>query len=84
MATTVDVPIITVLINALVVPPTYKLPPIPTPPATTNEPVLVEVAGVVLVMLTLFGIVPPVNPDPAVILPVLTQVAVLPADICST
>ena len=40
---------LTVILVAVIVPPTYKFPPIPTPPTTCNAPLLVEVAGVVLV-----------------------------------
>ena len=35
-----------VIVPALTLPPTYKLPPIPTPPVTTNAPVVVLVADV--------------------------------------
>ena len=34
----------------LIVPPTYKEPPTPTPPATCNAPVLVEIDTVVFVI----------------------------------
>ena len=36
---------------ATISPPTYKLPPIPTPPETVNAPLFVEVALVLLVIL---------------------------------
>ena len=35
---------------AVIVPPTNKFPAMPAPPATTNAPVLVDVAEVVLLM----------------------------------
>ena len=34
-------------------PPTYKSPPMPVPPATTNAPLLVDVEVVVFVILTI-------------------------------
>jgi hypothetical protein len=36
--------------NVLVDPPTFKLPPIPTPPITVNAPVLVDVDDVVVLI----------------------------------
>ena len=39
--------------SACNVPPTHKLPPIPTPPATTKAPLLVLVETVVFVKLTI-------------------------------
>ena len=53
-----------VTIFAVIVPPTYKLPPIPTPPATTNAPVVVDVDTVELVTLIALVTVPPINVVP--------------------
>ena len=39
--------VIVPLIDPNIVPPTYKLPPIPTPPTTCNAPVAVDVAEAV-------------------------------------
>ena len=47
----------TLVINTLPtttkLPPTYRFPPMPTPPGTTNAPVVVLVEGVVFVMFKL-------------------------------
>ena len=45
---------------AVIVPPTNKLPPIPTPPVTVNAPVLVLVVAVLLLILTVL-VVEPLN-----------------------
>jgi hypothetical protein len=51
---------------ATILPPTYKLPPIPTPPATVNAPVVVLVAGVVLTLVSPFTYKLPPIPTPPV------------------
>jgi hypothetical protein len=52
--------------SATISPPTYKLPPIPTPPDTTNAPVLVEIDVVVLLIKTVDVVAPENAPvDPA-------------------
>jgi hypothetical protein len=58
--------VITPLIVPLIDPPTYKLPPIPTPPDTTNAPVSV-LADVVVLLTKIVEVVVPVNDpeDPA-------------------
>jgi hypothetical protein len=40
-------------------PPTYKLPPMPTPPVTVNAPVALDVAAVVVVIDTALFVVAP-------------------------
>ena len=55
-----------------ILPPRYKLPPIPTPPATVNAPVIVDVALVVpgIDILVAVKVVPlNVNPLPNVVVP---------------
>lgn len=49
VVTSVVVTVVNSMVNfyAIISPPTYKLPPIPTPPATINAPVCVDVAVVV-------------------------------------
>ena len=49
VCTNVVVTVVSSMVNLLatMLPPTYKSPPIPTPPATCNAPVLVDVAIVV-------------------------------------
>ena len=47
---------------AVIVPPTYKLPPIPTPPNTVSAPVDVLVELVELLILTVLVVVPEKNP----------------------
>ena len=59
--------------SATISPPTYKLPPIPTPPRTCNAPVIVELASAVFVTVNLldtavYPVVEPIViavPDPA-------------------
>ena len=43
----------------MISPPTYKLPPIPTPPITCRAPVTVEVAAAVFVILMTLVVVEP-------------------------
>ena len=49
VVTSVVVTVVHSMVNvcAIISPPTYKLPPMPTPPATTSAPVCVDVAVVV-------------------------------------
>ena len=52
MTTSVVVTVVNSIVNLLatISPPTYKFPPIPTPPTTLSAPVVLETAAVVLVI----------------------------------
>ena len=51
-----EYPLIKILL-AVITPPTYNPPPIPTPPVTVNAPVVEEVVGVVLVISNISGLI---------------------------
>ena len=63
----------------VLVPPTYKFLPIPTPPATVNAPVAVEVAEVLLVIARL-SIVILVNVCVHTLVPVEELIKIDPSD----
>ena len=60
VTTTLVVTVVSCIVNfsATISPATYKLPPIPAPPATINAPVIVIVADAVFVILTTCSVVP--------------------------
>ena len=65
VTTTLVVTVVSCIVNfsAIISPPTYKFPPIPTPPATVKAPVVVEDELLISLISTTPNVLVPVTPN---------------------